>query len=810
MITQATPAAFRKSYPLDVDLYNDEQQDVLYITDDPAGHNLHLDISNASGQSVLLSTTGTTSNAVASNTNYHFALRFRPGTLSPAFQSCLTFAVSSLQNATPAPLADATLQTFATETLTSLQAALQQQGWNVGYEQEPGGTTVLYFLSTQAQTLSPGAKVSMIFPHASAAGAGGARSTRVELRYQHVSMDNGVTLISGNRQSQLTVVNQRGQKHIPLHVSFVGANTILNDGKAQSTLTLRITNILKSASISLNSASSSAPSKFVFSFDVQADGATTDWALGTTSQVRAIKVETTDPGHWRVDPSSGQEQSPEWILMAQPSKPSLAPNEAVTLTISNIISSLPPGLTNLYIGYENIPGYWDGQFALSIEKTPLLYRGANVGIGTATPHGALEIGPDVTNANAWVYLQGNANGVANPSTEVRQGLMLTWNPSGGQGESQLLYGTRLGSTPRLDFGRWDGATKTIDMTLNGGNVGIGTTTPQNQLAVASQASFGGNGKNAGGEPIEVQGPGAGVSYLDRTGGATGRWVIYSDRTGGQGTETLRFWTGNDKVAITQAGNVGIGTDTPHTSLDVRGGDFQICVTNAQDHNWGFVNWTDDKLYFQYREQGVYKNNAMWLDQHGQLTLGSLAMGGNSLQQGVNWTAVYDGSVLKFAPLVSNNALRIVGGDGGVLAVNSGDVMCWAHYGIVVKGNIWAENKYFRIEHPTKLDSYLIHACLEGPESSVYYRGRAQLIDGRATIRLPAYFEALTRQEGRTVLLTSEGREPFLLSYEPIVDGTFRVYGTQHNGAFSWEVKAVRADVEEVEVEVTKDSATQRW
>jgi hypothetical protein len=132
------------------------------------------------------------------------------------------------------------------------------------------------------------------------------------------------------------------------------------------------------------------------------------------------------------------------------------------------------------------------------------------------------------------------------------------------------------------------------------------------------------------------------------------------------------------------------------------------------------------------------------------------------------------------------------------------VLCWTSHGIVVKGNIWAENKHFRIAHPAKPDHYLIHACLEGPESSVYYRGQAQLADGRATIRLPDYFEALTRQEGRTVLLTPKGREPFLLSYEDIVDGTFKVYGTVPDGAFSWEVKAVRSDVERLEPETGND------
>jgi len=732
MTTSPAPAAFRKSYPLDLGLYNDDQQEVLYITDDPAGHNLHLDISNASGQAITLSAPG---NTTAGATNYHFALRFRPGTLSSVFQSYLSYAVSTLQGNKPDALSG-TLQTFATETTTALQAALQQQGWTIGYGQEPGGMLALYFLSSQAQTLAPGAKVSVIFPHASAEGTGGARSTRVELNYRQVSLDNNTTFISGHRQNQLTIVNQRGQKNIPLHMSFLGANAILNDGKAQNILTLRITNILKDSAVSLNPAGSSAPSKFVLSFDVQADQEVKDWALGTVSQVRAIHMAPADPGHWSLTPSSGQEEVPEWILTPQPAKTALAPNEAVTLTLNNIISSLPPGQTNLYVGYENIPGYWDGQFVVPLEKSPLLYRGNNVGIGTATPHGALEIGPDVVNANAWVYFQGNANGVQNPPGDIRQGLMLAWNPSAGQGETQLLYATSLGSTPRLDFGRWDGKTKTIDMTLHGGNVGIGIASPNNQLVVAAKASFGGNASNAGAEPLEVQGPGAGVSLYDRTGGATGRWVIYSNRTGAPGTETLHFWSSGDKVAITQDGH---------------------------------------------------------------LTLNGLNMGGNSLQQGINWTS--EGN----APLALSNALRIVGGEGGVLAVNAGDVMLWSPFGIAVKGAISAKIKNFRIAHPAKPDHYLIHACLEGPESSVYYRGHAQLEDGRATICLPDYFESLTRQEGRTVLLTPEGREPFLLSYEAIVDGTFKVYGTMPDGAFSWEVKAVRADVERLETELRKPS-----
>ena len=73
----------------------------------------------------------------------------------------------------------------------------------------------------------------------------------------------------------------------------------------------------------------------------------------------------------------------------------------------------------------------------------------------------------------------------------------------------------------------------------------------------------------------------------------------------------------------------------------------------------------------------------------------------------------------------------------------------------------------------------------------------------STIKLPDYFEALTRKENRTVLLTAKGEEPYRLSYDPIIDGQFIVYGTKQDGEFYWEVKAVRADVEELEVEQEK-------
>jgi hypothetical protein len=50
------------------------------------------------------------------------------------------------------------------------------------------------------------------------------------------------------------------------------------------------------------------------------------------------------------------------------------------------------------------------------------------------------------------------------------------------------------------------------------------------------------------------------------------------------------------------------------------------------------------------------------------------------------------------------------------------------------------NKTFVIDHPQDPSKLLVHACLEGPEAAVYYRGKTY-VDHVATIELPEYARA---------------------------------------------------------------------
>jgi hypothetical protein len=126
----------------------------------------------------------------------------------------------------------------------------------------------------------------------------------------------------------------------------------------------------------------------------------------------------------------------------------------------------------------------------------------------------------------------------------------------------------------------------------------------------------------------------------------------------------------------------------------------------------------------------------------------------------------------------------------------------------VTGTLTAAQKQFDIPHPMDPEKLrLIHGCLEGPEHAVYYRGEGQIHDGTTTVQLPGYFEALTREGGRTVQLTplADDDAPISpLAASEVRDGVFKVRALDRanpSQRFYWEVKAVRFDVEPLATEV---------
>lgn len=107
-------------------------------------------------------------------------------------------------------------------------------------------------------------------------------------------------------------------------------------------------------------------------------------------------------------------------------------------------------------------------------------------------------------------------------------------------------------------------------------------------------------------------------------------------------------------------------------------------------------------------------------------------------------------------------------------------------------------KEFDITHPTKPNHRLSHACLEGPEIGVYYRGR--LINDNI-INLPDYWKGLVDPESITVQLTSHGVYQEL--YVKEIQWGSRVIVTNNSGGpinCSYTIFGKRKDVPDLEVE----------
>jgi hypothetical protein len=126
----------------------------------------------------------------------------------------------------------------------------------------------------------------------------------------------------------------------------------------------------------------------------------------------------------------------------------------------------------------------------------------------------------------------------------------------------------------------------LSITLDNGNVGIGTTSPPNPLSVETTsapgtvASF--KNLNSGSySKLILDATNAG-GYLSLQNNGTEKGFMYSDGTatylgtsGGSGGDLKMYTNGNERITVQNAGNVGIGTNAPSVKLEVAGTDAMI-------------------------------------------------------------------------------------------------------------------------------------------------------------------------------------------------------------------------------------------
>ena len=186
---------------------------------------------------------------------------------------------------------------------------------------------------------------------------------------------------------------------------------------------------------------------------------------------------------------------------------------------------------------------------------------AQTGIGTTTPVNKLHIETSTADpATSGTSANGNLRLSGTGASHVLDfGLSSSSTYSWLQARSKSAYGTYYN----------------LLLNPNGGQVGVGTTSPTSTLTV------GNSGGTVGGEillnPTSTQYEGGQITFKRSLVGSTVDWTI--DQYGSSSTDArFRIFNGNSEtngLAILENGNVGIGSVAPTARLNISGGGVRI-------------------------------------------------------------------------------------------------------------------------------------------------------------------------------------------------------------------------------------------
>jgi hypothetical protein len=267
---------------------------------------------------------------------------------------------------------------------------------------------------------------------------------------------------------------------------------------------------------------------------------------------------------------------------------------------------------------------------------------------------------------------------------------------------------------------------------------------------ANNGAFVGYGASASGTYLGISK--ASNSFLIDTNG-------YTLGIGTLGSTPIVFGTNNaERMRIDSSGNVGVGTTSPTYKLHIAhaGSSYGVATTDGTTTS------------------GIYNGVPL-----GGITGGYIGtVSNNDCVFGAYGASAY---------LIVKS-----GGNVGIGTSSPG-------YKLEVNGSFAATTKSFVIKHPTKEGKKLEHGVVEGPEHSVFVRGKTT----SNKIVLPEYWTGLVHEDTITVQLTSIGKHQNLA----VVDVNINEITIENQNTFNknincyYLVQAERKDIPKLVVEV---------
>jgi hypothetical protein len=242
-------------------------------------------------------------------------------------------------------------------------------------------------------------------------------------------------------------------------------------------------------------------------------------------------------------------------------------------------------------------------------------------------------------------------------------------------------------------------------------------------------------------------------------------------------------SGANIMSLNPSGRLGIRTDSPNYQLEVIGsGNFASGLFVS-----GFSVLTGEP--FAISLSGLFST--------GNQT-GTLAISGTKTFTGI---VNFNSATFVNRPTVNGTGVLLSGEASSATVSNvvytTGNTTQTISGSLTVTGHFSANTKSFLIDHPTQVGRKLQYGVIEGPEHSVYIRGK---LTGNDFIPFPNYWSGLVDLNSVTVSLTPIGYSQNLYINDVNISGV-KVYSDAPVPNCYYHIFAERKDVPKLEVEI---------